>query len=148
MRKIAAAVLFLCSPLFATSAFPRSHHSGTHSSNSHSSRTHKSRSASSSSHSITTSRNYKKNYMAPGYTAHSSVQRDKHGRIKRSSAAKAAFERHSPCPSTGKTSGSCKGYVIDHVKPLECGGADAASNMQWQTVADGKAKDKTERSCR
>ena len=40
------------------------------------------------------------------------------------------------------------GYVIDHVKPLECGGADDPANMQWQTIADGKAKDKTERSCR
>jgi hypothetical protein len=42
-----------------------------------------------------------------------------------------------------------QGYVIDHVKPLACGGADAPSNMQWQTVAEGKAKDKTERvGCR
>jgi hypothetical protein len=38
--------------------------------------------------------------------------------------------------------------VIDHVNPLECGGADAPFNMQWQTIADGKAKDKTERNCR
>jgi hypothetical protein len=30
----------------------------------------------------------------------------------------------------------------------QCGGADAPSNMQWQTVADAKAKDKTERACR
>jgi hypothetical protein len=71
-----------------------------------------------------------------------------HGRIKRSSAAKHAFERQHPCPSSGKTSGRCPGYVIDHVKPLECGGADAPSNMHWQTIAEGKAKDKTERLCR
>jgi len=32
------------------------------------------------------------------------------------------------------------GYVIDHIKPLECGGADDPSNMQWRTVAEGKAK--------
>ena len=50
-----------------------------------------------------------------------------------------------PCPSTGRTSWACPGYVVDHVKPLACGGADAASNMQWQTVAEGKAKDKWER---
>lgn len=37
------------------------------------------------------------------------------------------------------------GYVIDHITPLACGGADAPSNMQWQTTAAGKAKDKTER---
>jgi hypothetical protein len=35
--------------------------------------------------------------------------------------------------------------VIDHVKPLATGGADAPSNMQWQTKADAKAKDKWER---
>jgi hypothetical protein len=35
--------------------------------------------------------------------------------------------------------------VIDHVNPLECGGADAPINMQWQTVTEGKAKDRTER---
>jgi hypothetical protein len=91
---------------------------------------------------------YKKNHIAEGYTADSSVQRDRHGKIKRSSSAKAAFERESPCPSTGKTSGKCPGYVVDHVRPLECGGADAPSNMQWQTTADAKAKDRTERSCR
>lgn len=141
MQRIFTAGLFLCSLLFATSAFPQSHHSGTHSSRSRSSKK-------SSSHSTAPSHTYKKNYLAEGYSAHPSVQRDRHGRIKRSSAAKAAFERASPCPSTGKTSGSCKGYVIDHVKPLECDGADAPSNMQWQTVADGKTKDKTERSCR
>jgi hypothetical protein len=31
--------------------------------------------------------------------------------------------------------------VIDHINPLECGGADAPFNMQWQTIVDGKAKD-------
>lgn len=77
-----------------------------------------------------------------------SPARDARGRIKRSGAAKDAFKRQQPCPSTGRGSGACPGYVIDHVKPLECGGADAPSNMQWQTIADGKAKDKTERSCR
>jgi hypothetical protein len=35
--------------------------------------------------------------------------------------------------------------VIDHIKPLACGGADAPANMQWQTTADAKAKDKWER---
>jgi hypothetical protein len=41
------------------------------------------------------------------------------------------------------------GYVIDHVVPLACGGADAPSNMQWQTTAAAAAKDKVERKgCR
>jgi hypothetical protein len=101
-----------------------------------------------SSYGGTTNRTYKKNYLAEGYSANSSVQRDKHGKIKRSSSAKAAFERQSPCPSTGKTRGKCPGYVVDHINALECGGADAPSNMQWQTTADAKAKDRTERSCK
>jgi hypothetical protein len=35
--------------------------------------------------------------------------------------------------------------VVDHFRPLSCGGADAPSNLQWQTIAEGKAKDKWER---
>lgn len=64
----------------------------------------------------------------------------------RSYAAKAQFARLHPCPATGKRVPHCPGYVIDHVKPLACGGADAPANMAWQTVADGKAKDRWERS--
>jgi hypothetical protein len=30
---------------------------------------------------------------------------------------------------------------IAHIVPLACGGPDAASNMQWQTVAEARAKD-------
>jgi hypothetical protein len=73
-----------------------------------------------------------------------SCARDSHGKIKRSPEAKRAFQRSHPCPSTGRTSGACPGYVIDHVQPLKRGGADAPSNMQWQTVAAAKAKDKVE----
>jgi hypothetical protein len=35
-------------------------------------------------------------------------------------------------------------YAIDHVVPLKRGGADGSGNMQWQTVAAGKAKDKAQ----
>lgn len=66
--------------------------------------------------------------------------RDSHGRILRSGAAKHAFE-----VSTGYPHGR-PGYVVDHIKPLACGGADDTTNMQWQTVAEGKAKDKWERN--
>lgn len=62
-----------------------------------------------------------------------------HGKIKRSSSARHEFMRQ-----TGYPHGR-KGYVIDHVVPLACGGADAPSNMQWQSVADAKAKDRVER---
>jgi len=82
-------------------------------------------------------------YKADGYSPPTPVERDSNGRIKRSEAAKNAFMHGHPCPSTGNTSGSCPGYVVDHINPLECGGADAPFNMQWQTIADAKAKDKT-----
>ena len=65
--------------------------------------------------------------------------------IKRSQSAKIEFKASHPCPANGATKGPCKGYVIDHVKPLACGGADKPENMQWQTIADGQAKDKWER---
>jgi len=41
-----------------------------------------------------------------------------------------------------------KGYVVDHIIPLECGGSDVPSNMQWQSVQEAKIKDRTERNCR
>lgn len=73
-----------------------------------------------------------------------SVARDNNGKIIRSQEAKSDFKRQQPCPSTGATSGACPGYVIDHVTPLKRGGADAPSNMQWQTTAEAKAKDRWE----
>jgi hypothetical protein len=63
----------------------------------------------------------------------------------RSRAVTREFRREHPCPSTGRTSGACPGYRKDHVVPLGCGGLDTVSNLQWQTVADAKAKDKWER---
>lgn len=62
----------------------------------------------------------------------------------RSHAAKNAFKRENPCPANGNTKGTCPGYVIDHIVPLACGGPDDKSNMQWQTVRDGKIKDRFE----
>lgn len=62
----------------------------------------------------------------------------------RSHTARAEFQRAVPCPATGLPRGGCPGYVIDHVTPLCAGGADAAANMQWQTVDDAKAKDREE----
>jgi len=72
------------------------------------------------------------------------VARDSHGKIARSTQAKDAFKRQHPCPSTGRSSGGCPGYVIDHLIPLKRGGTDEPVNMQWQTTAAAKAKDKYE----
>jgi hypothetical protein len=72
------------------------------------------------------------------------VTRDARGRIARSAAVRRSFQKSHPCPSTGRKSGTCPGYVIDHVKPLKRGGADSPSNMQWQTKEAAREKDKTE----
>lgn len=67
----------------------------------------------------------------------------------RSGQARAEFVRTHPCPATSKTRSPCPGYVIDHITPLCAGGADHPSNMQWQTVAEAKIKDRAERAqCR
>ena len=72
------------------------------------------------------------------------LQRDSHGRVVRSEEARDAFKRMHPCPSTGRSSGPCPGYIIDHVKALKHGGLDDPSNMQWQTVGEARLKDRWE----
>jgi len=73
-----------------------------------------------------------------------SCARNTNGRIQRSSSARSSFHRKNPCPSTGKTSGGCPGYVVDHRQALKRGGPDSPTNMQWQTKADAAAKDRIE----
>ena len=140
MRRLVAVLLLLCCSAFAAHGGGHGSHPSSHGSKSHSGK---------SGHSTTVHSGtpYRHGHLAQGYTLHSTVQRDSHSRIKRSREARASFMRQRPCPSTGKTSGSCPGYVVDHVRALECGGADAPSNMQWQTTAAAKAKDRTERYC-
>lgn len=72
------------------------------------------------------------------------IVRDNSGRIARSYSAKREFKKLHPCPSTGKSSGSCPGYIIDHIKPLKRCGADAPANMQWQTIQEARDKDRIE----
>jgi hypothetical protein len=63
----------------------------------------------------------------------------------RSTAVAREFQREHPCPATGDTHGACPGYVKDHIVPLACGGPDEPENMQWQSTAEAKAKDRWER---
>lgn len=67
------------------------------------------------------------------------VARDSHGRIARSSKAKAEFRKQTGYPH-GRP-----GYVIDHITPLSRGGSDSPGNMQWQTKEEAKTKDHWER---
>lgn len=73
--------------------------------------------------------------------------------FKRNAAAVRAFRKTNPCPATGKTTGACKGWVVDHVVALGCSSIievdkrflDVPRNMQWQATAAAKAKDRWER---
>ena len=106
-------------------------------------------SSSKSSSSKTESRSRKSSSSSPKKSRVSSVpkkstaaQRNIDGKIKRSASARYQFLKQ-----TGYPKGR-KGYLVDHIIPLECGGADVPSNMQWQTVQAAKMKDRTERNCR
>jgi hypothetical protein len=74
---------------------------------------------------------------ASTYTRHSQavpgVKRDSHGRIERSSSARSSFQHSHPCPSTGKASGACPGYVVDR-RAVE---AWRARRSGEHAVADG-----------
>jgi len=65
-------------------------------------------------------------------------------KIHRDHKAVAEFRRGHPCPSTGQRRGVCPGWIVDHRQALCVGGADTPSNLQWQTVAEAKAKDRWE----
>ena len=136
-------MVLLVVAIAASSSHGGSHYSGSHSSSGHSSSSHHS----SNYH----GRSYASGSAFHGYhasgshhdaTSHSSaaggVERDSHGRIKRSESAKKEFMRETGYPH-GRP-----GYVVDHIVPLKRGGADSPSNMQWQTIAEAKAKDKWE----
>lgn len=76
--------------------------------------------------------------------------RAKDGSIVRSRAVLRAFQRQHPCPSTGKTSGACPGWAMDHVIPLASCGCDAVSNLQWlkdetKSCSGPQCKDRYER---
>lgn len=55
------------------------------------------------------------------------------------------FQQHNHCPSTGKSSGPCPGFVIDLGLPVRCGGKDVESNMIW--VTESVAKERSKKPC-
>jgi hypothetical protein len=154
IRALLLAILISITPAVATRSssshsYSTRSHSSSHSYHSHSSVSHRTHSSTRRSHRTGSAYSSHRSYNTRSPRASTyGVQRDSHGRIKRSAAAKNDFKQQHPCPSTGRSSGACPGYVVDHVRALECGGPDNSSNMQWQTIAAGKAKDKTERNCR
>jgi hypothetical protein len=78
---------------------------------------------------------------APSDAARAPVKK-KPGTYSPSAAAKAEFMRES-----GYRNGR-PGYVVGYRKPLACGGTNDPTNMQWQTVAEAKAKSKTQSGCK
>lgn len=69
--------------------------------------------------------------------------------VQRSQAVLHAFQKQYPCPSTGKTTGVCVGWVKDHIWPLCAGGADTIENLVWSPVNEAKLKDAWEKTmCR
>ncbi len=94
----------------------------------------------SSSSSQSSSRSSLKAHRAPSsyYLMSAPGARDSNGRLVRNEAAKREF-----LGQTGYPHGR-PGYVVDHIVPLKRGGCDCPANMQWQTVEEAKAKDKSE----
>ena len=75
-------------------------------------------------HSGSGSHSHSRSSGSPSMSGH----HNKHGHIKHGGHATEEFMHSHPCPSTGKPSAPCPGYVI--------GGGDAGepSTMQWQAV--------------
>lgn len=67
----------------------------------------------------------------------------------RSASAVAEFRKSNACPATGRFSGECSGWEIEHTRPLCAGGADEAANMTWMRKKDHKLKTKADlQACR
>lgn len=81
------------------------------------------------------------------YRMGDAVTRNEKGNTQRSKQVIARFKQLYACPSTGKNSGACPGWAIDHVIPLDCGGIDAVYNMQWlpNTIKSGSGSDRKDR---
>ncbi len=60
-----------------------------------------------------------------------------------------AFRADNPCPATGRRSGACPGWQVDHNVPLCAGGLDKPENMHWLATDDHAFKTRVDvRECR
>jgi hypothetical protein len=73
-------------------------------------------------------------------------KRDVTGKIIRDPKVTRRFQLLHPCPESGRVTGACPGWAIDHVIPLACGGCDAVFNMQWLDTVTKRRKDSFERN--
>lgn len=76
--------------------------------------------------------------------------READGTIKRSSTVLNAYKKLHPCPVTGKSTGACPGWSVNHIIPLASGGCDSVINMAWmpnsiKSCAEDKCIDRWER---
>lgn len=62
----------------------------------------------------------------------------------RSASVVRQYRAEHACPATGQFTGSCPGFVVDHIVPLCAGGPDHPDNMIWQPKAESLEKDKVE----
>jgi hypothetical protein len=114
-----------------------------HSSSSHSHSSSTTRSSHDNRSAATRSTSHK---TATPHHSRSDRTRSRATKYKRDPAQRRTFMRENPCPG-GPDKGSmrrCSGYRVDHIKALKHNGADRPWNMQWQTVAEAKAKDRWE----
>ena len=58
------------------------------------------------------------------------------------SRARELFVKKYACPVNGKHTEACPGWVVNYVKPLCAGGVDRLGNLQWQTLATAKRKER------
>ncbi len=72
------------------------------------------------------------------------IPRNPDGSIVRSTRVLASFQRAIPCPTSNSTTGSCKGYVKDHIIPLCAGGYDTTQNLKWSEYNYSKLRDREE----
>jgi len=79
--------------------------------------------------------------LLPSVVHSTEIPRDVDGSISRSPRVLSKFQKAFPCPLTNKRSGTCPGFVKDHIRPLCSGGQDSVANLKWSEVGYSKLRD-------